>query len=198
MTPAELERMVRLRRPEDKQRLVIGNALLRLTVARAAGCPVEEVVIDRTCPDCDKPHGKPAVAGHDLHVSVSHSGDRVGVALTRLAEVGIDVEEVNPRVNVADLLPSILAPDERADDMDFFTRWARKEAVLKATGHGLRLPMSKLTLGPHGPVGFDRPCTLRDLSPGPGYRAAVAVLTSEPVDVVEHDGSWLLDRPGDA
>ena len=190
--------MVRLRRQEDKQRLMVGNALLRLTIAQAAGCPVEEVVIDRACPDCDKPHGKPTVVGHDLHVSVSHSGDRVVVALTRVAKVGVDVEQVNPRVHVDELLPNILSPDEIATDMDFFTRWARKEAVLKATGHGLRMAMSRLTLGPQGLIGFDGPCVLRDLQPGPGYCAAVAVLTDAPIEISERDGSWLLDRSGDA
>jgi 4'-phosphopantetheinyl transferase len=190
--------MVRLRRQEDKQRLLVGNALLRLTIAQAAGCPVEEVVIDRACPDCDKPHGKPTVVGHDLHVSVSHSGNRVTVALTSVAQVGIDVEQVDPRVHVDELLPNILSPDENAADMDFFTRWARKEAVLKATGHGLRMPMSRLTLGPQGLIGFDGPCVLHDLQPGPGYCAAVAVLTDAPIEVDESDGSWLLDRPGEA
>lgn len=190
--------MVRLRRLADKQRLMVGNALLRLTIAQAAGCPVEEVVIDRSCPDCDKPHGKPTVVGRDLHVSVSHSGNRVVVALTRVAEVGVDVEEVDPRVHVEELLPNILSPDEIGTDMDFFTRWARKEAVLKATGHGLRMAMSKLTLGPQGLIGFGRPCVLRDLQPGPGYSAAIAVLTDAPIDISESDGSWLLDRPGDA
>ena len=190
--------MVRLRRQEDKQRLMVGNALLRLTIAQAAGCAVDEVVIDRSCPDCDKPHGKPTVVGHDLHVSVSHSGNRVAVALTGVAQVGIDVEQVDPRVRVDELLPNILSPDENATDMDFFTRWARKEAVLKATGHGLRMPMSRITLGPQGLIGFDGPCALHDLQPGPGYCAAVAVLTDAPVEVAEHDASWLLDRSGEA
>ncbi len=190
--------MERLRRPADKQRLVVGNALLRLTIAQAAGCPVEAVVLDRSCPDCDKPHGKPIVVGHDLHVSVSHSGDRVAVALTRIAEIGVDVEQIDPKVHAEELLQNILAPGENAADMDFFTRWARKEAVLKATGHGLRRSMSKITLGPQGLIGFDRPCVLRDLKPGPDYRAALAILTDGPVDVIENDGSLLLDRAGDA
>lgn len=190
--------MVRLRREEDKQRLVVGNALLRLTVAGALGCRVEEITIDRSCPDCDKPHGKPMVIGHDLHVSVSHSGDRVGVALTRAGQVGMDVEEINPRVRVADMLRNVLAPGEEAGDIDFFTRWARKEAVLKATGEGLRRAMTKIALGPHGLIGFEQPCFLADLRPGSGYRAAIAVLTAEPVEIVEADGSPLLDRRGDA
>jgi 4'-phosphopantetheinyl transferase len=194
LTPAERERMVRLRRQEDKQRLMVGNALLRLTIAQATGSALEEVVIDRSCPDCDKPHGKPTVVGHDLHVSVSHSGNRVAVALTRVAQVGVDVEQVDPRVHVDELLANILSPDEIATDMDFFTRWARKEAVLKATGQGLRMPMSKITLGPQGLIGFDRPCLLRDLQPGPGYCAAIAVLTDAEVEIVERDGSRLLDR----
>lgn len=204
LTPAESDRMIRFRRQEDRNRLVVGNALLRLTVAQALGCPVEQVDIGRSCPDCQKPHGKPTVVGHDLHVSVSHSGNRIAVAITRVAEVGVDVEQVDPRTPIAELLANVLSPGEAAEDMDFHTRWARKEAVLKATGLGLRTRMSKLTLGPTGLVAFTgRPdlvgsCSLHDLKPGPGYAAAVAVLTDQPVTVAEHDGSWLLDRGDDA
>jgi hypothetical protein len=60
------------------------------------------------------------------------------------------------------------------------------------------MPMSKLTLGPQGLIGFDGPCVLRDLQPGPGYCAAVAVLTDAPIEIDERDGSCLLDHSGDA
>ncbi|MFD9631241.1 4'-phosphopantetheinyl transferase family protein [Streptomyces violascens] len=193
LSPAERNRMTELRRREDRHRMVVGNALLRLTVAAAVGVAVERVEIDRSCPDCDEPHGRPVVVGHDLHVSVSHSGGRIAVALTRSGPVGVDVEQADPHPHsIADLHAAILSPAEDPDEIDFHTRWVRKEAVLKATGEGLRTPMSKLTLTEAGPAGFDLPCSLYDLRPGTGYAAALAVLTGRGVTVSERDGSELL------
>ncbi|MFI1074879.1 4'-phosphopantetheinyl transferase family protein [Streptomyces puniciscabiei] len=192
LTPAERDRMTEMRRRRDRDRMVVGNALLRLTVAATVGVAVERVEIDRSCPDCDTPHGKPVVVGHDLHVSVSHSGERIAVALTRSGLVGVDVERTGPRPRIARLHGMMLSPAEDPDEIDFHTRWARKEAVLKATGEGLRTPMSKLTLTKAGLVGWDLPCFLHDLRPGTGYAAALAVLTSQEVAVSERAGSELL------
>jgi 4'-phosphopantetheinyl transferase len=82
-----------------------------------------------------------------VHVSVSHSGDWVLVALCVDAPVGVDVEEVTARHDSAALANRALALDERAalgalpaaDQPAAFARyWCRKEAVLKLTGDGLR------------------------------------------------------------
>jgi 4'-phosphopantetheinyl transferase len=180
-------------RQEDRDRLMIGNALLRLAVAAAAGIAVRQVEIARSCPDCARPHGKPTVVGHPVEVSVSHSGDRIAVAVTGAGPVGVDVEQIS-RMQLAELDSMVLSPDEDPAELAFHTRWARKEAVLKATGEGLRRPMTTLTVTKDGLVGFGRPCFLRDLSPGAGYAAAVAVLTetdAEPA-LSEKDGSELL------
>jgi 4'-phosphopantetheinyl transferase len=188
LTPLEKARVARFVREADKRRLIVGNALLRLAVRQETGSFPE---IDRTCPDCGEPHGKPRVVGHDLHVSVSHSGDRIAVALTWAAPVGIDVEEITA-LEVDDLRRMVLSPREWVE-MDFFEMWARKEAVLKATGAGLRTPMPSITLTPHGVEGMD--CAIAGLDAGSRYAAAVAVLAAPPIEVSEVDGSaLLLDR----
>jgi 4'-phosphopantetheinyl transferase len=80
----------------------------------------------------------------------------------------------------------------------FFRSWTRKEAVLKATGDGLRIPMRLVTVGaPDGSArltGFPgRPelpgmTRIADLRAEPGYIGALAVLTARPVRVIELDG----------
>jgi len=144
--------------------------------------------IDRSCPDCDEPHGKPRVLGSDLEVSVSHSGDKIAVAVTRAASVGVDVEEIRD-IATDELSRMVVAPGDPSG-MGFFDLWARKEAVLKALGQGLRTPMTSLTLMGTGVRDLD--CTITPLNAGEGYAAALAVLTAGPITVSEVDGSSLL------
>src|SRR5690348_2316687 len=81
LTAGERERLVAYRRAEDRARFVAAAGLLRLVVGERLGRPPASVAIDRTCPDCERPHGRPTVVGGALSVSVSHSGDRVAVAV---------------------------------------------------------------------------------------------------------------------
>jgi 4'-phosphopantetheinyl transferase len=135
-----------------------------------------------------------------VHVSVSHSGDRVAVAATAAAPVGVDVERVR-ELRLAELGAQTLGPGEWATDLaEFFTYWARKESAVKATGDGLSVPLSGVLVSrPDEParlLGYrarpDLVATMRDLDPGPGYAAAVTVLAGEPWQVIEHTADDLL------
>ncbi|MPY77174.1 MAG: 4'-phosphopantetheinyl transferase superfamily protein [Actinophytocola sp.] len=191
------------RQDADKLRFLTGRVLARLAVARRLGTEPGAITFDATCQDCGKPHGRPRVVGHDkISLSLSHSGDRVGVAVTAGTPVGLDVESVSRRAT-DDLINYALNDSERAavngltaDDAAaaFFTYWARKEALMKATGRGLKIPLRSITLSAPGEparlVAADdaldpATTTLRDVEPGPGYRAAVAVLTGASVNITE-------------
>ncbi|MFI5232953.1 MAG: 4'-phosphopantetheinyl transferase family protein [Gemmatimonadales bacterium] len=99
-----------------------------------------------------EPGGKPFLAARDarrrLNFNVSHSGDVLLVALSRTAEVGVDVERV--RVvpewrKIADRMFDARTRDQLHADIaagdaegDAFVRhWCRLEAAVKATGAGL-------------------------------------------------------------
>jgi 4'-phosphopantetheinyl transferase len=172
------------------------------------------VPLDRSCPDCGRPHGRPRlVSGAGPAFSVSHSGDLVGVAFATAPAVGLDVEQVAPP-RAEGLADAVLSPAERADfdrsdparrGTDLFRYWVRKEAVLKATGEGLRVPLSDLTASPAGqpprlvewagrpeaPARF----TLYDLQGDPGHAASLAVAGGQPA-VREYDAGALICRPG--
>jgi 4'-phosphopantetheinyl transferase len=201
LSTVEVARAARLRRPEDRTRQVLGATMLRLAAAEATGTPPEAVDVDRSCPTCSEPHGRPALPGTGLHASITHSGDRVGLALTKVAPVGLDVETV-AEVDVAGLSRTVLHGSEKApqDLPEFFTYWTRKEAVVKATGDGLRAALAEVRVtGPAEPPAVlaypgraQLPAFLVDLHPGDGYRAALAVLTDGPVRVDERLGALLL------
>jgi 4'-phosphopantetheinyl transferase len=195
----EQQRRARYRQDADRTRFTVAAALLRLVASAQTGIAATSVHIDRTCPGCAEPHGKPRIVGTGLHASISHSGDRVALAVSRAAPVGVDVESITRR-DVVDLAPTVLAAAEPLSGTeDFYTYWCRKEAVVKATGDGLRVPLRQVVVSP-----ADTPArlisyqdgtlaaTMRDLPIEDGYRAALAVLAEGDLEVRIHDATELL------
>ncbi|MBN8712983.1 MAG: 4'-phosphopantetheinyl transferase superfamily protein [Xanthomonadales bacterium] len=185
LPPAEDARATTLRQPQDRlNRRVAYAALCALAAARAGVAP-GAIGIGRDT------NGKPQLrlpAGiGPLHASLAHAGTRVAVALADHA-VGIDIERVGAIDHQA-LLHEYFPHDPEAADHDpqtwFFHLWTAKEALLKAIGTGLHLPLHELVLHPPSPV-FQAPVSwpagsglgqtrVATLKPGAGYAAAVAV-----------------------
>ncbi len=186
-------------RAADRDRFTLGAALLRLAVTDEVGGSPVDLVVDRRCESCGRPHGKPTAPGTDLHVSISHSDELVAVAVTRAGPVGVDVEKMST-MDYEPLLDQVLAPGEEIHSAaDFFTCWTRKESVLKATGDGLLTSMREVRVSPPGTppellryASTTRVATMTDLRPPDGYRAAVTVLTAGPLDVSERSAQSLL------
>jgi 4'-phosphopantetheinyl transferase len=204
LSDVEVARSGRMHRAEDRIRQRLGAVLLRLAAGAALGQSPQRVHVDRRCPRCSAPHGRPLLPGTGLHASITHSGELVGLALTGVAPVGLDVERITD-VDLDGLAGVVLHPDERAPDRDaFFTYWTRKEAVVKATGDGLAVPLTEVRVTTPGqrpalltyPGRDGLPAHLIDLRPADGYRAALAVLTSTPVPVAEHPAAGLLGSDG--
>lgn len=97
-------------------------------------------------------HGKPALAdpSSPLRFNLSHSGDLALVAVTHGLEVGVDIQKIKPRRDIA-----------------FYKAWARREAIVKCVGTGLLAPL------PPDPI------AVRALDAPPGYAAALAVAGDE-------------------
>jgi 4'-phosphopantetheinyl transferase len=208
--PEELARAGRYASPADAHRSLASAWLLRTALGHRLGADPAGLVVDRTCASCGEPHGRPRLVDPGggpagAEVSVSHSGDRIGVAVSRCGPVGLDVERVDPALDVSSLARRVLTPDERAavagDPAAFLALWVCKEAVLKATGHGLRLAPRAVEIG--GPA--DRPvlrawplpeppgtARLSRLSPGAGHVAALALLGADPAGVREYGAASLL------
>ena len=183
-------RLAAYRRDEDKARFLLGCTIVRRLLAARFSLPAAKVRLDRTCPDCGKPHGK--VRADDVELSVTHAGELVGVAVGD-HPVGLDVEKVDPGIDIDAVARMSLAEEElrelaRYDGIakaEVFTRyWTRKEAVVKATGAGLRTDLRTVTIpdGTH----------LRDLAVDPHHRAALAVVSVEPPVVQVNDATQLL------
>ncbi|HEY6294176.1 MAG TPA: 4'-phosphopantetheinyl transferase superfamily protein [Streptosporangiaceae bacterium] len=214
---AERARLAAYRRAADRDRFLVGCALAKTVIAACTGSRPESVSFDRACARCGLPHGKPVVAGGP-QFSVAHSGALIAVAVAT-DPVGVDVEQLDGRARPLGggdpeaLARLVLAEPERAAlaGVDpagraraFLVAWARKEAVAKATGDGLRAPFSKIVVaaaaGPPRVTSWPYPqapgtVSLLDLDASPGYVAALAVL-GRCQAVQSADGSALLAARG--
>lgn len=201
LTARERDRRDGYRRPPDARRYATGVALARLAVARFALVPPADVRFRRVCSRCDdNRHGKPHAVDLPVHHSVSHAGEVVAVAVTGVAPIGLDVEECLPLDGADGLLAAVRGRGEPpvTGPRDFCRRWSRKEAVVKATGDGLSVPLAEVVLAAGGAVisyqGRRLDAEIRDIEVGPGYVGALAVLHTGRVEVVVRDGADLL-RP---
>jgi 4'-phosphopantetheinyl transferase len=199
----EAQRSARFRQDADRARFVLGAVLLKAVAGRHAGIDAAAVTVDRTCTYCGLQHGRPLLPGVGLEASVSHSGDVVAVAVTAAGPVGVDVELIRP-FDVSELTPSVCTPAEQAfvrQPADFYAYWTRKEAVLKATGAGLRMPMTEVSITPPAAApsllalghALPPPCRMADVPAGDGYAGAVAVLTASPVAFSTVEAGEMLD-----
>jgi 4'-phosphopantetheinyl transferase len=211
----ERGRHARLQRQGDRTRFALGCALVRLAASGYLGYHPGHVPLTRSCPECGEPHGKPRIVdGSGLELSVSHSGDRVVVALRRSKAVGVDVEQVTTRLREPEKLASFaLSPRELASLLTlppeqwriaFLSHWTQKEAVLKATGEGLRVPLKRLEVSGHDDeprllAWMGRPdavdsIRLYPLCPGPDHVASLAAIDCEDHQrVLELDARTLLE-----
>jgi 4'-phosphopantetheinyl transferase len=201
LDPAEAARVNRVVQAEDRTRQIAGAVLLRLAAGYLANVDPGMIRVDRTCDACSQPHGRPRLVGTDLHASVSHSGDRIAVALTRAGPVGVDVERISP-IELGALASDVLAPGEHATSTrDFFMYWVRKESVVKATGDGIVAGLGRVRVSrPSEPAVLLeypsrslRAATMIDLNAGDDYAAAVTVLAPGPIIVTEHPWTSLVD-----
>ena len=169
LSPQESERMNRYVCQGDRDRYLVAWSLVRRVMAELTDSGPRPLSFVRTCKLCGHPsHGKPRLPGSGIDFSLSHSGDRILLGVSRVGEVGVDVEQTGRPID--HLARLVLHPDEpQVTGPDLLRVWVRKEACLKATGQGLVFPMSQFTMAgpPSGAI-------LRDIPADAGYLAATA------------------------
>ena len=208
LSPDERERAARFRFARDRDRYVAGRGLLRIVLGRYVDHPAATLAFDYG--EFDKPH----LRGGGLHFNLSHSGAVALLAVTRVAEVGVDVELEPVRFDYEALAGrffspaevaalSRVAPAQRA--RSFLLCWTRKEAFIKARGDGLQLALDSfdVSLEPALPAVLERTAwndeepgqwTIRDVSdPERGYVGAVAIRATK-IEVVCDRVPGALDR----
>jgi 4'-phosphopantetheinyl transferase len=185
LTDPERERAVRLRATGREAECIAARGCLRHLLAAY----LETDAVDLTF--VPAPGGKPVLASDpSLRFSFSDSGGRALVAVARDREIGVDVERIRERKLRPGLMERVMSPAERAMAERcesqgalhlFYRLWARKEAVLKAAGVGLRMRPARVDVldtgspvaVPFGDAG-ETAWRVRDVEAGEGWAAAVA------------------------
>ena len=144
----EQEKMNRLRRPDDRQRTLLGRGVLRLVLG--AWLDRDPAALRFAA----GPHGKPQLLhpgpstpqGNPPQFNISHSGDLILLAFHAAAPVGVDVERQQPDLDWRPIARRCLAPAQvesllalpQAEAASAFVEsWCDLEAGLKARGVGL-------------------------------------------------------------
>ncbi len=185
-------------RKREAAPFVTGHALVRRVLGEILERDPAELAFERRCTTCGSDqHGKPSpLEAPGWVFSLSYTAQLAVVAVTQGVDVGVDVEELDD-TGFEGFAPATLAEQEVPAFTGLTGRelleararvWARKEAVLKATGHGLVVdPAEVLVSGPAEPPALvdwraeePRPpaATIVDLDlEAQDHRAAVAALT---------------------
>jgi 4'-phosphopantetheinyl transferase len=193
LSPDELERAQRFRFERDRRRFIVGRSVLRHILGRYLRERPEHLTFSYGT------HGKPCLARGQtvppLFFNASHSDDVAVYAIAAVDLLGIDVERIRAISDLDSIADRFFSPREQtalarlqgdAKTEAFFHCWTRKEAILKAVGAGLSLPLDTLDV-PVAPealpsvlalprtVADTADWSLHDVCPPTGYVGAVAL-----------------------
>ena len=130
--------ILKYKRWQDAQLSLLGKVLLLLGLRTYYDIFETEIRISS--------NHKPYLKDDPVHFNISHSREMVACAISEFP-IGIDVEFYDPSINYLDfefqMTPGEIRKIHDAEDKikSFFTYWTEKEAVMKAHGDGMMLPL---------------------------------------------------------
>lgn len=136
------EKVLKYRRWQDAQSSLLGKILLMRGLKKYGFG--KDVLEDIQYTSYNRPFFK-----DNIFFNISHSGNCVICAISRDFELGIDVEEIRPIIindfnsqfNAAEL-NTIYTSEDRL--FAFYNLWTKKEAVIKADGRGMSVPLKNI------------------------------------------------------
>ena len=186
----ELSRASRFRFEKDQRRFIGARGILRQILGAYLQKPPHSLQF------LYGTNGKPVLANNDtFQFNLSHSENMVLYAITHNRNIGIDLERIREDVAIeqissrffseAEIVSMQQLTESKRNEL-FFQYWTRKEALIKATGVGLSVPIETFDVsGVNGSILSPIPLPgdhgekpqwyLQDLLPGPGYTAAIVV-----------------------
>lgn len=149
----EKERAARFVRDEDRLHFIAARSILRDILSRYCGCDSKDIQLAYNA------KGKPSL-GNDqsqlqIHFNLSHSNDIALYAISKMENIGIDIEYIKKDIHPLDIAERFFSKDEilllsqlpTADQLiGFYKIWTRKEAYVKAIGEGISHPLDQFSV----------------------------------------------------
>ena len=127
-------------------------------LAEYLNVPAADLAIERN------EFGKPYLRDFpDWHFNLSHSGEKMLLAISHKTPVGIDIECIKKRSSLSDIVKRCFAISEQnywfnlPEDEKltvFYDYWTRKEAVVKGIGRGIALGLNQCEIDVNQPTKF--------------------------------------------
>lgn len=144
LSEKDQQRISRFRRWEDQQARLIARCLLR------RGLIDHGLTVDLSLNFFFNAYGKPSLGG-DIEFNISHTDRCVVCALTDDGAIGVDVEQLMD-AELSSFKDQMTNSEWSVIDSSndprkaFLSFWTRKEAVVKADGRGLNIPLKSVEL----------------------------------------------------
>ena len=134
--------------------------------------------------------GKPFLSDFkQWQFNVSHSGEKLLIAVSFDMPIGIDIEQIKPRKSLNSLVKKCFAVTEQAYWFElpenkkmnvFYDFWTRKEAVVKGIGRGIAIGLERCEIDANEPNHFlNLPVAekwfTQKIEISPDYSAAIAM-----------------------
>jgi 4'-phosphopantetheinyl transferase len=153
----ELQHAETIKNKTVRQQQLASRSSLRKVLAYYLNMECKDVPVRRT------EFGKPYLAEPGYFFNLSHSAERLAIAVSNIGELGLDIEQVRHRKNLPALARRCFSTEElsywqnmNADEQvrQFYQFWTAKEALVKATGRGIALGLDQVVINPVQQDGF--------------------------------------------
>jgi 4'-phosphopantetheinyl transferase len=133
-------------KPADAERYILRHGMLRYILSTYTD--TDPGLLPLVNDIQGKPALRPHSAFHDISFSLSHADQVVSVGIVPNHSIGVDIVKTDPGYPFHEIIEYLFTPGEKeciqriAPDLRyrmFFRIWALKEAIVKATGEGIRL-----------------------------------------------------------
>ncbi len=145
LSSQEFERAARFVNQSLRDNFTLAHGWLRQQLAAYVGQSPEALQFEKNS------YGKPHLVGRPLRFNLSHSKQKVALAITQSVDVGVDIQHHDTKVELEAIAKRFFAAEEvgwfertsKENQLNLFYKiWSLKEAYMKAVGMGMSLPLS--------------------------------------------------------
>lgn len=144
-------------RAELQQKYINTRGMLRKVLGTYLNMKPQDINIKKA------EYGKPFVENSEVFFNLSHTGNKLVIAVSNVGEIGIDLEQLKARKNLKGLVEKCFSVteqqsweslSERQQIIMFYYLWVRKEALVKAIGRGIAMGLDQCIINPEQQTKF--------------------------------------------